>query len=94
MTLADFQETIKNKQLPDNISVYLKALWYDAADKWDSAHNLIDHLADATACWVHAYLHRKEGDNSNARYWYNRAGKNIPSVSLEEEWRQIVKMLL
>lgn len=94
MTLADFQETIKNKQLPDNISVYLKALWYDEAGKWDSAHNLIDHLDDATACWVHAYLHRKEGDNGNARYWYNRAGKNIPSISLEEEWRQIVKMLL
>ncbi|HRH47325.1 MAG TPA: hypothetical protein PLP23_01165 [Panacibacter sp.] len=94
MTLADFQETIKNKQLPDNISVYLKALWYDASGKWDSAHKLIDHLNDATACWVHAYLHRKEGDNSNARYWYNRAGKNIPSISLEEEWRQIVKMLL
>lgn len=94
MTFADFQETIKSGQVPGNIPVYLKALWYDAAGKWDTAHNLIDHLEESNACWVHAYLHRKEGDNNNARYWYNKAGRNISSVSLEEEWEQIAKALL
>ena len=55
---------------------------------------MIDHLHDETACWVHGYLHRKEGDFGNADYWYRRAGKARPSVSLNKEWEAIVKELL
>jgi hypothetical protein len=54
----------------------------------------VQDLEDKTASWIHAYLHRKEGDNGNARYWYNRAGKEMPQVSLEEEWNKIVSSLL
>lgn len=91
MTFTDFSKSITDRQVPLGMSVYLQALWYDGAGQWDKAHSLIDHLEDITACRVHAYLHRKEGDNSNARYWYAKAGKVIPSISLEEEWEQITK---
>lgn len=74
MNLATFTESLQ-ASTPSSASVYLKALWYDAKDNWKTAHNLIDHLEDKKAFWVHAYLHRKEGDLSNADYWYSRAGK-------------------
>lgn len=80
--------------MPAGLNVYLQALWYDAKDDWHKAHALVDHLNDKTACWVHAYLHRKEGDLGNADYWYRRAGKTRPSVSLKQEWEIIVKAIL
>jgi hypothetical protein len=55
--------------------VYLNALWYDARGEWDKAHELIQDVQDKNASWIHAYLHRKEGDDPNAGYWYSRAGK-------------------
>jgi len=73
---------------------YLLALWYDAKGDWNKAHDCVDHLNDSTACWVHAYLHRKEGDIWNADYWYRRADKKRPACSLDEEWANIVKALL
>jgi hypothetical protein len=66
-------------------------MWYDARKEWDQAHQMVDSLDDVTACWVHAYLHRKEGDVGNADYWHRRANKKRPSVSLDEEWERIVK---
>jgi hypothetical protein len=93
MILSTFNESL-HANFPPELSVYLKALWFDAKDNWTSAHNLIDHLDDKKACWVHAYLHRKEGDISNADYWYNRAGKKRPSASLHEEWEQLVQTFL
>jgi hypothetical protein len=94
MNLADFKDSLSNNNPPDNISVYSKALWYDAKDQWDEAHQLIQDLPDKNASWIHAYLHRKEGDIWNADYWYNKAGRKRPTVSLEEEWEQIVKEFL
>ncbi len=79
---------------PADIPVYLAALWYDARGDWDRAHGLVDSLEDDTACWVHAYLHRKEGDIGNADYWYRKAHKSRPAVGLKEEWEAIVKALL
>lgn len=92
MNLQAFTSSLQDDAPPDT-SVYLKALWYDAKDNWKTAHNLIDHLEDKTAYWVHAYLHRKEGDIGNADYWYARAGKKRPSTSLQQEWEQLVKVL-
>jgi hypothetical protein len=89
-----FQQSITADQPPQNISVYLQAMWYDAHGNWDKAHQLVNDLDDATASRVHAYLHRKEGDSANAGYWYRRAGKEMPVHSLEEEWILIVKELL
>ncbi len=93
-TYQEFEESLSGNQLPKSASVYLQSLWYDAKGDWDKAHNLIDHLTDETACRVHAYLHRVEGDQWNANYWYNRAGETMPAVSLQEEWKMLVQRLL
>lgn len=94
MQFETFLESISKASPPPDSSVYLQSMWYDAKDNWHDAHAIVDHMHDATACWVHAYLHRKEGDIANADYWYKRAGKKRPSTSLQEEWEAIVKSLL
>ncbi|MFM6937266.1 MAG: hypothetical protein ACKOXH_06220 [Aquirufa sp.] len=68
----------------------LASLWYDAQGDWDQAHAQVDHLSGRDAAWVHAYLHRKEGDLWNADYWYARAQKKRPSCTLEAEWESLV----
>ena len=94
MHFETFQQSIRATTPPQNISVYLLAMWYDANSDWDKAHAMVNNLDDATACWVHAYLHRKEGDTGNANYWYSKAAKKMPLGSLQEEWKIIVKALL
>lgn len=92
--LAEFKESLSLSNPPPALSVYLKALWYDGKGDWNTAHNQVDDLEDQTACWVHAYLHRKEGDIWNADYWYRKANKIRPGMSLDDEWLQIVTALL
>jgi hypothetical protein len=75
------------------VSSPLKALWHDARDNWEIAHQLVQDEDTPEAAWVHAYLHRKEGDNVNARYWYSRAGKRPHKGSLETEREEIAKSL-
>ena len=94
MNLHDFKETLLGNSPPDGVSDHLKALWFDAKDDWENAHVLIQDVSDKNAAWIHAYLHRKEGDISNADYWYSRAGKRRPDISLEKEWEQIAGALL
>ena len=94
MQFETFQRSIQAAMPPADISVYLLAMWYDGHGDWDKAHGMVDNLDDTTACWVHAYLHRKEGDSWNADYWYRKAGKKRPDVSLQQEWETIVKALL
>jgi hypothetical protein len=89
MNLSTFTESLKSTAPPET-SVYLEALWYDAKEQWEKAHKLVNDLEDKKASWVHAYLHRKEGDMWNADYWYTRAGRKRPAVSLKEEWEQLV----
>lgn len=72
----------------------LRALWLDARGDWDDAHKCVDACADGDSMWVHAYLHRKEGDPSNARYWYGRAGRPPRETPLETEWSEIATALL
>ena len=79
---------------PANLSGYLQSLWYDAKGDWNRSHEIIQDIEDKTAAWIHAYLHRKEGDIGNADYWYRRAGKSRPDKTLEEEWENIVEALL
>lgn len=93
MHFETFKQSLNNST-PPQVSVYLLALWYDARGDWDHAHHMVNSLEDGAACWVHAYLHRKEGDTGNADYWYSKAHKKRPSVSLPEEWEIIVKALL
>ena len=94
MNFQAFKKSLSAAQPPGIVSEYLKALWYDANGNWDKAHKLIQDINDTNASWIHAYLHRKEGDISNADYWYSKAGKNRPSDSLSVEWEQIVNVLL
>ena len=94
MNLSSFKESLSGNEPPQNCSVYLKTLWYDAKGEWDKAHKLIQDFEDRNASWIHAYLHRKEGDTGNADYWYSCAGKKRPSVSLEKEWEEIVTALM
>ncbi len=69
--------------------VLLEALELDAKGDWDASHRIVQKYNSMEACWIHAYLHRKEGDLGNAGYWYSRANKNRPNHSLEEEWNTI-----
>ena len=94
MKFEEFQNSLSESAPPDNLSGYLQSLWYDAKGDWNKAHGIIQNIEDKTAAWIHAYLHRKEGDIGNADYWYRRAGKNRPPDSLEDEWENIVKALL
>ena len=94
MTVVSFKESITNNEPSQGISIYLKALWYDAKGDWNKSHELIQDVEDANAAWIHAYLHRKEGDISNADYWYRRAGKKRFSFSLEKEWEEITSGLI
>lgn len=94
MKFESFLESISAVAPATDSSVYLKSMWYDAKGDWHEAHSIVDHMHDTTACWVHAYLHRKEGDIANADHWYSCAGKTRPTVSLQEEWETIVRALL
>ena len=89
-----FKSTLSHPLPSASLPVYLTALWYDANGDWNKAHSMIDSMEDTTACWVHAYLHRKEGDIWNADYWYKKAGRKRPDQTLEQEWEAIVKALL
>jgi hypothetical protein len=93
-TIENFKSSLSSSQPSQGVSILLQALWHDAKGDWQAAHDLVDGLEESKAYWVHAYLHRKEGDASNANYWYRRAGKKMPEYSLQKEWEEIVTALL
>ena len=94
MTIEHFKSTLKSETVPEGLSAALRAMWEDARGEWDAAHQTAQDIDDKTGAWIHAYLHRKEGDLANAGYWYRRAGQPIASDSLDEEWTRIVTTLL
>ena len=94
MTLDEFKASTSLTTPPKGLNKLLKALWFDGHGDWDQAHDLADSISTNDAAWVHAYLHRKEGDIWNADYWYRRASRSRPNVSLEEEWENLVKYFL
>ena len=79
---------------PDDIPPLLQSLLLVAAGDWDSAHRIAQNEPSSDGSWVHAYLHRVEGDLGNASYWYRSAGKSMPEISSEEEWEYIATALL
>jgi hypothetical protein len=93
LTFDDFRSSVSNKTPPDGLPVLLRALWFDAKGDWNAAHDLAQEVNTADGAWVHAYLHRKEGDLGNAGYWYQRAGRKLPSYSLDREWEELIKSL-
>jgi hypothetical protein len=94
MTFEAFKATLSLDQPPAEASPALAALWHDARGNWNEAHHAAQGIEDETGAWVHAYLHRKEGDLANAAYWYRRAGQPIATDALEEEWTRIAQALL
>ena len=94
MTLIEFSEPTKQVQPPEGISAALQAMWHDAKGDWEKAHSLAQSQDDADGAWVHAYLHRVEGDLGNAAYWYRRANRPVCDDALETEWESIVSALL
>jgi hypothetical protein len=94
MTLEEFKESLADSVPPKRSSKPLQAMWHDAKGNWDNAHAVAQSVNDTAGAWVHAYLHRKEGDTSNASYWYSRANRSMPKMTLDEEWDQITRELL
>ena len=94
MNLSLFKNSLSENEPPQNTSACLKALWYDAKGNWKKAHEIIQDLPDKNAAWIHAYLHRKEGDIANADYWYRHAGKRRPPDAIEKEWEDITSALM
>lgn len=90
MTLQQFKASLTESQPPSGLSPLLIALWYDANGDWHKAHDIAQDVHTNDGSRMHAYLHRKEGDNWNANYWYRRAGRTMPDVSLDEEWEDMV----
>jgi hypothetical protein len=95
MTLQEFCQSVSTQPAPPaELSPLLQALWHDAHGDWDRAHQLAQEVDTKAGAWVHAYLHRKEGDPGNAGYWYRRAAREMFTGSLADEWKDIVEALL
>ena len=95
MTRTEFDRSLSADTAPaDGLDAPLAALWWAAKGEWDRAHRIVQDESSGDAAWVHAYLHRVEGDLSNARYWYGQAGQPVATDSVEAEWERIVSALL
>ncbi|MDX1364497.1 hypothetical protein [Arenibacter latericius] len=90
----EFKETLTHQTPPLTWSEALRAMWFDVKGDWEASHNIAQDLHDTNGSWIHAYLHRKEGDKFNAGYWYRMAGRSFPSISLEEEQQELVTYFL
>jgi hypothetical protein len=93
MTLAEFKATLSSTT-PPAVPPLLVALWHDARGDWEQAHRVAQEIDDRHGAWVHAYLHRKEGDLGNAAYWYGRADQPAATDALDAEWARIAAALL
>ena len=94
MTLDAFKASVERDIPPETVGLALQALWHAAKGDWETAHKVAQDDKTELGAWVHAYLHRVEGDLSNADYWYVKAGRSQASNSLQEEWREIATALL
>jgi hypothetical protein len=94
MTPAALRRSVSTAHPPAGLSPPLEALWHDAKGDWAAAHRTVMNAQSAAAAWVHAYLHRKEGDLENARYWYRKAKRPEATGALDDEWSMIAATLL
>lgn len=95
MTLSELSDSISTDTSPDSsLSLPLQALWWDAKGDWHQAHDVCQSAGSLDGDWVHAYLHRKEGDLGNASYWYRRARQPVFQGTLEDEWEALVQNFL
>jgi hypothetical protein len=94
MNYQSFVAAVKSKNLPVGITIYQETLWYAGTGNWQKAHELIQDEPGKSAALLHAYLHRVEGDQRNADYWYRKAGESRPALSLYAEWETLVKRFI
>ncbi len=94
MNYTHFTQSLQEEVPPAGISPELQSLWYDGKDNWHQAHEIAQDIPRPNGAWIHAYLHRKEGDQWNANYWYRQAGRKSPGLSLKEEWEALVRHFL
>ena len=94
MSLDEFRQSLTQSKAPEELTHALAGLWWDAKGDWTRAHESAQQDEGPNRAWVHAYLHRKEGDASNAQYWYGRAGRTPSRISLDQEWAEITEALL
>jgi hypothetical protein len=94
MTLAEFTRSLSKAKPPAGLAPALAALWWAGKDNWERAHSIVMDDPGKDCAWVHAYLHRAEGDLANAKYWYRQAGKSAAGGPLKSEWDAIVRALL
>jgi hypothetical protein len=94
MTITEFRASLKNDNPPGGINPLLQSLWFDGKGQWQVAHEIAQEIHSNDGSWIHAYLHRKEGDSGNAAYWYHMANQPYPSVALEREWEQLAEHFL
>jgi hypothetical protein len=94
VTLSELKSSLAKSAPPQGVAAPLRALWWAAKGDWDKAHHLVQDEKDRDAAWVHAYLHRLEGDRSNADYWYRRAGRAPAKGAFDPEWDAIAERLL
>ncbi len=94
MTLQEFKDSVTAPEPPQLQSPLLDAMWHERKGDWEKAHNIAQDIPTPEASWVHAYLHRREGDIGNAGYWYRRAGRPPVSKDLDREWEEIAGWLL
>jgi hypothetical protein len=94
MSLDEFRQSLTATEPPAGLTHALAGLWWDAKGNWTRAHESAQQDEGIEGSWVHAYLHRKEGDQGNAAYWYQRAGKSVCREPFDAEWISIVKALL
>ena len=94
MDLESFTKSVETAEPPSGLSLALQALWWDAKGDWHRAHHCAQQRDDEHGMWVHAYLHRKEGDLSNAGYWYRRCRRTPPKVCPEAEWESLARSFL
>jgi len=93
ISLEEFKSSLSRVEPPEDFSEQEKALWFAAKGNWDKAHLIVQDLNDQLSYNIHAFLHRQEGDHSNAGYWYQKAGVKMPDISLDREWEEIVSRL-
>lgn len=94
MNYAEFKASLSQHTPPAGLNQELLALWYEGKGDWDRSHEIAQEENTPGHCLVHAYLHRKEGDQWNANYWYQRAGRKMPKASLAQEWEDLVQEFL
>jgi len=94
MNRSDFQNSLQNPSPPEGAEGQILGLWHAHRGNWEDAHEMAQNSGHALADWFHAWLHRKEGDHSNADYWYAKAGRKRPTSSLEEELEEITRQCL